>query len=81
MTDIFKPDKPKFTKTKAALLEYGWPDAFRKDDFNRDIDNLQQQWDREERKERREREAAQRQLQALNMGEGRVGADAGGEAA
>ena len=65
MTNLIhsKPETPKFTKTKAALFEYGWPDAFRGDDFNRDIDDLQEKWEqegREERNERRERERPHR---------------------
>ncbi len=30
--------------TKQAIYAYGWPDAFRKDDFNRDIEQLQERW-------------------------------------
>ena len=33
------------TKAKAALLEYGWPDEFRKDDWLRDIDGLAEKWE------------------------------------
>ena len=32
---------------KAALLEYGWPDNFRKDDWIRDVGDLEQRFDRE----------------------------------
>ncbi len=34
------------------LLDYGWPDAFRKDDFNRDIGGMQEQWEEEGRQAR-----------------------------
>ena len=37
------------------LLDYGWPDAFRKDDFNRDIGGMQERWE-EEASEARERD-------------------------
>ena len=29
------------------LLDYGWPEAFRKDDFTRDIDGMQERWEEE----------------------------------
>ena len=42
------PTHWRYAKTKAALLEYGWPDNFRKDDWVRDIyglqDKLEEKW-------------------------------------
>ena len=38
------------TKAKTALLEYGWPDEFRKDDWVRDIDRLANKWEDDSRR-------------------------------
>ena len=38
---IHVPFHWRYAKIKAALLDYGWPDNFRKDDWVRDICNLQ----------------------------------------
>ncbi|KAJ9605514.1 hypothetical protein H2200_010171 [Cladophialophora chaetospira] len=36
-----------YAKAKTALLEYGWPDTFRTEDFRRDIWDLREEWDNE----------------------------------
>lgn len=40
-----------YTKTKAALFAYGWPDSFRKEDFRRDIGGLWEGWENQFRLE------------------------------
>jgi hypothetical protein len=40
-----------YRKTKAALLEYGWPEDFRREDFKREITGLTKEWEQEGLKE------------------------------
>ena len=52
------------------LLEYGWPDAFRREDFNRDIGQMQERWEQEARQAYQERyhaEAAASQMEELSV--------------
>ena len=70
LANISKPETPKFSKTKAALFQYGWPDNFRQDDFVRDIEGLQEVWERKEHQEakaKRQNEATKRKLQHLDV--------------
>ena len=48
----------KFDKARAGLFEYGWPDNFRREDWRRDIDANWEKWEREERAEYQQEEAA-----------------------
>ena len=57
----------KYQKSKQMLLDYGWPDAFRKDNFNRDIDGMQAQWKEEDHQAGRKKIAAE--YAALQMEE------------
>ena len=44
--------KKKYKNSKQMLLDYGWPEAFRLHDFDRDIAQMQDKWHEEERQER-----------------------------
>jgi hypothetical protein len=40
-----------YRKTEATLLEYGWPEDFRREDFKREITGLSKEWEQEGLKE------------------------------
>lgn len=57
-----------YERTKAAMSRYGRPDSFRRNDFRRDIESMQQQWRREDMGQWDKDEAEQQSLVGWTKG-------------